>query len=125
MLTAAESAQDAALVPKAAAIVDAFTNSGARLLGTGSFVFNSNRDGLPSLYVADAAHPKAAPRKLPTPNERVQSATILPDERTVLFTSDVGADRKFRIFRVGIDGSGLENLTPGETLDRSPPIVAS
>lgn len=124
VLTAEQRAKDAALAPKAAAFVDAFTNRGALLTRSGEVVYVSTKEGLPALYVGDATHPKAAPRKLPTPAERVQSADMLPDEATVLFTSDVGSDGNFHIFRVGIDGTRFKDLTPGEALHRDRPHVA-
>ena len=44
-------------------------------------------------------------------------ATALPD----IFTRDEAGDESFRIFRMGTDGSGVTNLTPGEALDRDEP----
>ena len=123
-LSVEQAARDAALVPKAAAFLAAFSNSGAHVTRSGAVVFSSNRDGLPQLYVADAAHPSAPPRRLPTPRERVRGATLTSDERTVLFASDVGSDGNFHIFRTGVDGTGLADLTPGEKMHRNGPIVA-
>src|SRR5262249_49562151 len=90
----------------------------------GVFVFSSTRDGLPQLYAADAAHPSAPTRRLPTPNERAGGIVLTADERTVLFAGDTGADGNFHIWRVGVDGQGLKDLTPGEKLHRDPPYVA-
>jgi dipeptidyl aminopeptidase/acylaminoacyl peptidase len=117
-------ARDAELVPKATAFLAAFTNGGAHLALSGALVFSSDRDGLTQLYVADAARPKDPPRRLPTAKERVRGATLTPDERTVLFASDVSSDGNFHIFRVGIDGTGLTDLTPGEKMHRDRPTVA-
>jgi acetyl esterase/lipase len=123
-LTAAQLARDAELVPKATAFLAAFSNGSAHVTRSGALLFASNRDGLNQLYVADAAHPKDAPRHLPTAKERIQGATLTTDERTVLFASDVGADGNFHIFRIGLDGTGLADLTPGAKMHRNPPSIA-
>ena len=125
ILTDAQLAEDAALTPKAAALVGAFANVGPVLLADGRVVFMSTRDGVPALYVGDAKSPAAAPRKLPGPDERIRGFTLLPDERTVLFLSDVKSDEFFSIFRVDIDGTGLRNLTPDAKLRRDLPAVAA
>jgi dipeptidyl aminopeptidase/acylaminoacyl peptidase len=90
----------------------------------GQVAFVSTRDGLPQLYVGDAAHPDAPPRKLPVPAERVLAPRLLPDGKTLVFSSDVGSDEKFHIFRIGLDGSGLADLTPTGELHRRSAIVA-
>src|SRR5215471_4951032 len=51
VLSEAQRARDAALAPKAAAFVDAFTNYGAAPLKNGRVVFLSTRDGIPTLYL--------------------------------------------------------------------------
>jgi dipeptidyl aminopeptidase/acylaminoacyl peptidase len=119
-----QQARDAALAASTQPYLAAFTNSGAMLTRSGTVVFSSNRDGIPQLYVADAARPKDPPRRLPAPAERVVGATLTPDERTVLFASDVGANGKFHIFKVGVDGTGLLDLTPQGEVHRDPPSVA-
>ena len=124
VLSAAQLARDAALAPRTQALLRAFTNSRPRLLSDGRVVFVSNRDGLPAIYVGDAAQPSASPRKLPGPDERVAGYEVLPDQKTVLFTADVKSDQRFAIFKVGLDGTGLANLTPDEALSRSVPLVA-
>jgi acetyl esterase/lipase len=123
-LTPAQIARDAELSPKAMAFLAAFANIGAHLTRTGSVLFSSNRDGLAQLYVGDLAHPKDPPRQLPTPKERVQGATLTADQKSVLFASDVASDGNFHIFRVGLDGTALTDLTPGETMHRNPPVIA-
>jgi dienelactone hydrolase len=123
-LTAEQKARDAARVPSALALLEAYSDSGARLAKSGTLVFVSTRDGLPQLYAANAAKPDEAARKLPTPKERVGGAALTSDERAVLFASDVGADGNFHIYRVGVDGTGLADLTPGEKLHRDSPRVA-
>src|SRR5262245_16565820 len=115
VLTPAQDERDRAIAAKVAPILDAFTNSAPQLLRDGRVVYVSNRDGLPALYVADTRQPTTPPRKLPTPDERVGAVRVLPDERSILFTSDVKSDGNFRIFRVDLDGGGPPtDLTPGE-----------
>lgn len=102
----------------AARYYDAFTNSFPLLTNDGHVVFVSNRDGLPQLYLGEVAHPDAAPRRLPTPKERVATPVLAPDGKSVLFLSDVGTDQKFHVWRVNLDGSGLADLTPGDDTRR-------
>ena len=123
-LTEAQRARDQALLPQAAAILGAYSNTGAQLTRSGAVVFISTRDGLPQLYVGDEAHPDAPPRRLPSPPERVGGFALTPDEKTVLFRSDVGSDNQFHLFAVGLDGKGLVDLTPGEKLQRGWPVPA-
>ena len=111
VLSAAQLARDAALAPRTEALLKAFTNGRPRLLSDGRVVFLSNRDGLPAIYVGDAAQPSASPRKLPGPDERIAGYEVLPDQKTVLFAADVKSDQLFAIFKVGLDGTGLANLT--------------
>jgi dipeptidyl aminopeptidase/acylaminoacyl peptidase len=124
LLGAEQKRRDGALRPTADAILGAHNNGSAHLTRSGTLVFLSNRDGLPQLYVADAAHPDAPAKRLPTPKERVAQAVLSPDDRTVLFASDVAADGNFHIFSIRIDGTALTDLTPNEKLHRNAPIVA-
>jgi dipeptidyl aminopeptidase/acylaminoacyl peptidase len=111
--------RDAELAARAAGYIDAFTNSEPALTRDGKrVVFVSNRDGLPQLYVADVAKPRAAPRRLVTTTQRVTGAFPTRDGKAVLFRSDTGADEHWSIFRVGLDGKDLIDLTPGERLNR-------
>jgi dipeptidyl aminopeptidase/acylaminoacyl peptidase len=105
-------------------VLAAFSNGEAFVTRAGALVFVSNRDGLAQLYVSDIARPKEPPRRLPGPKEGVGDLTLTADERSVLFTSDVGGDGNYRIFRVGIDGTGLTELTPGPTMHRNAPRIA-
>jgi dipeptidyl aminopeptidase/acylaminoacyl peptidase len=123
-LTPQQVARDAELLPRARAVLDAFGNGAAYVTRTGTLVFMSNRDGLAQVYVSDLARPKDPPRRLPTPQERIVGVTPTADERSVLFASDVGGDGNFRIFRVGLDGTGLTELTSGGAMHRDPPIIA-
>jgi dipeptidyl aminopeptidase/acylaminoacyl peptidase len=124
VLTAGEAAGDAALLPRATAVLAQFSNWDAKLTRAGAVVFTSDRDGRAQLYVGDAAHPDAAPTRLPSPAERVMGASLTADERAVVFVSDTGGDESFHVFRVGIDGSSLSDLTPDGTRHRGPPVVA-
>jgi dipeptidyl aminopeptidase/acylaminoacyl peptidase len=124
VLTPAQRVKDADLATKVASFVDAYLNYAATPLKDGRVVFVSTRDGIPTLYVADAKAPAAPPRRLVSLDERVRGYSVLPDERTVLFTSDVKSDENFSIFRIDLDGSGLKNLTPGVQLHREAPAVA-
>ncbi|HVY44268.1 MAG TPA: S9 family peptidase [Minicystis sp.] len=124
VLSAAQAAKDAARVPVARALLDAYADGGALFTRSGAYVFGSTRGGLPELYVGDAARPREAPRRLPTPKERVAAATLTSDDRTVLFLRDAGGDRNFHVYAIGLDGTGLVDLTPGEVLHRNRPHVA-
>jgi protease II len=124
VLTDAQQKRVAELEARAKVFLDAFVNLRPQLLSDGRVVFVSNRDGLPALYVGDTAHPDGTPRRLPSPDERVGEFKVLPDQQTVVFTSDVKSDQLYRIFKVGVDGGGLENLTPTETLTRRDLVTA-
>lgn len=116
--TAGQRARDAELAARAAPFVDAFSNTTPVLAHDGQVVFVSTRDGLPQLFVGELAHPERAPRKLPGPAERTVRPRLSPDGKTLVFLSDVGSDEKFHIFRIGLDGSGLADLTPAVELHR-------
>jgi len=109
----------AELSRKARPLVDAFLNSEALFSRDGrQVVMVSNRDGLPQLYVADAARPDSPAKRLFESKERVVLDRTTPDGKSVLFRSDHGADEKWSIWRVNLDGSGLAELTPGERMQR-------
>jgi dipeptidyl aminopeptidase/acylaminoacyl peptidase len=115
----AAAARDAELAAHAARYFDAFTNSEPVLTRDGSrVVFVSTRDGLPQLYIADAADPRAVATRLVTTAQRVTDPVPTADGRALLFRSDTGGDEQWSIFRVGLDGQGLIDLTPGERLNR-------
>jgi dipeptidyl aminopeptidase/acylaminoacyl peptidase len=130
-LTDAQRARDQALAPKAAAVVDAYPNVAgifsSLVADVGKdkkrFVFASLRDGVPEIYLGDASKPADPPRALTTGPERAIWAALTHDEKYVLFTRDEGADENWRIYRVGLDGSGLTNLTPGPKLHRDEPVL--
>jgi dipeptidyl aminopeptidase/acylaminoacyl peptidase len=119
-----DSPRVAELAKQFAAIVDAFENQEAVFSRDGkTVVFVSTRDGLPQLYAADASRPEAPAVRLATTKERITAPLTLADGKTVLFRSDFGADENWSLFRVGLDGTGLVELTPGAKLRRDPPIV--
>jgi dipeptidyl aminopeptidase/acylaminoacyl peptidase len=120
----ADAQRDAELSKKAAALVDAFVNTEALLSRDGKkVVLVSNRDGLPQLYVADATRPDSPAQRLFASNERVTLDRTMPDGKSVLFRTDRGADEKWSIWRVNLDGSGLTELTPGEPTQRDTAFV--
>jgi dipeptidyl aminopeptidase/acylaminoacyl peptidase len=104
--------------------VDAFVNTEARLTRDGKqVVLVSNRDGLPQLYVSDATRPGSPARRLLETKERVTLDGTTPDGKSVLFRMDHGADEKWSVFKVDLDGSGLVELTPGEPMQRDHAFV--
>jgi dipeptidyl aminopeptidase/acylaminoacyl peptidase len=119
----APSGQDAAriadLARKAEPLVDAFINTDPRFTPDGKqLVFVSNRDGLPQVYVANAARPEEPAKRLFEWRERVSLVSITPDSKALLFLSDQGADENWSIWKAGLDGSAPVELTPGEKLNR-------
>jgi dipeptidyl aminopeptidase/acylaminoacyl peptidase len=118
-------ARDAELRAKVAPIVDAFLNSAAIFTRDGKrVVFVSNRDGLPQLYVADAARPNSPARRLLDWPQRMQIVQTTPDGKSLLFRSDQGADENWSIWKVDLDGSKAVELTPGEKMQRDHAHVA-
>jgi len=115
----ASSARVAELAGKAQPLVDAFLNSEALLSRDGKqVILVSNRDELPQLYVADATRPESPARRLLETTERVTLDATTPDGKAVLFRTDHGADEKWSIWKVNLDGSGAVELTPGEPMQR-------
>jgi dipeptidyl aminopeptidase/acylaminoacyl peptidase len=114
----------AELAKSITAIVDAFENVEPVFTRDGKgIVFVSTRDGLPQLYVAEAGRPDAAAVRLAATKERVTTPIPLPDGKSLLFRSDFGADENWSLFRIGLDGTGLVELTPGVRLRRDKPLV--
>lgn len=126
VLTEAQRRRDDELAPKASAIVDAFPNhNGAFSSLVASYsrdgkriLFGSTRDGAPEIYLGELDRPGEKPAAVTTGPERATWATFTPDGRSVLFLRDSKGDENHAIWRVGLDGAGLTNLTPGETLHR-------
>jgi dipeptidyl aminopeptidase/acylaminoacyl peptidase len=117
-------ARDAELAQQLAQYVDAFTNSNATFSRDGGkIVFQSNRDGLPQLYVADTQAPEAPATRLTQTTERVIEGLSLPDGKHVLYASDKGADENWSFFVVPVAGGEPRELTPGQPLNRDFPFV--
>jgi len=115
---------DPAVAAKVTGFLEAFTEYSPDFTPDGKrVVFLSNRDGLPQMYIGDLAKPAASPARIVTTSERVGGMQVLKDGKTILFLSDVGADEHWSIYRVGIDGNGLVDLTPGERINRDGPVV--
>jgi dipeptidyl aminopeptidase/acylaminoacyl peptidase len=117
-------ARDAELAQQVALYVDAFGNGNAVFSRDGSkIVFQSNRDGLPQLYVADAKAPEAPATRLTQTTERVMEGLPLPDGQNVLYASDKGADENWSFFVVPLAGGEPRELTPGQPLNRDFPFA--
>jgi dipeptidyl aminopeptidase/acylaminoacyl peptidase len=129
VLTDAQKTRDEARVPLATAIVDAYSNWGgffSSLVANVSpdgrhVVFASTRDGLPEIYEGDTAHVAAPPRAVTLGPQRAIWADYTLDGKSILFLRDDKGDEKHHIWRVGVDGAGLVDLTPGEALHRGEP----
>jgi dipeptidyl aminopeptidase/acylaminoacyl peptidase len=118
----ADAARDAELAKAATSVIDTFVNYEAAFTHDGKrVVFLSNRDGLPQLYVADAAKPASPATRLVTTTERMTGATPTRDGKALIFGSDHGADENWSLFRVDLDGKNLVELTPGAKLRRDDP----
>jgi dipeptidyl aminopeptidase/acylaminoacyl peptidase len=131
VLTDAQRKRDDELTPRAATVVDAFMNSNgffatlaARWSPDGKkILFGSTRDGAPQIYLGDPARPGGAPVRVTTGPDRVLSAVFTRDGKSILFPRDDKGDEQYALWRVGLDGSGAVNLTPGERLQRGTPIL--
>src|SRR5690242_9354718 len=122
--TGAAASRDAELAKIATGLLDAFTNTAPVLSRDGKrVIFNSNRDGLPQLYIADATKPDAPATRLATTKERMTQPTTTKDGKSVIFKSDKGADENWDFFRVDLDGKNLVQLTSGEPLNRDDAVI--
>lgn len=130
-LTSEQKQRDAARTTLAASIVDAYPNSGGMFTSLVAewspdakrVLFGSMRDGLPEIYEGDAVKIADAPRAVTTGPERALSASYTPDGKSILFLRDAKGNEEHHIWRVGTDGAGLFDLTPGEGMRRSAPRV--
>ena len=119
-----DSARVKELAKTAAAVFEAFTDGEAAFTRDGKrVVFVSNRDGLPQLYVADAARSDSAAVRLAATKQRMSAPVPLADGKRVLFRSDTGADENWSLFVCGLDGNGLTELTGGTKRQRDVPTV--
>jgi dipeptidyl aminopeptidase/acylaminoacyl peptidase len=120
----ADAARDAELGKQALTFIDAFFNTAGNFTPDGKdVIFVSNRDGLPQIYLAETSKSGAPPRRVLVTQQRIDSPSPLPGGDGIVFRMDKGADENWSIFRVNLDGSGLEELTPGEKLQRDAPVV--
>jgi dipeptidyl aminopeptidase/acylaminoacyl peptidase len=131
VLTEEQKQRDAALVPRVAAIVDAYPNWNgffSSLVANFSpdgkrFLFGSTRDGIPEIYLGEVDRPADPPKTITTGPERAIFASFTRDGKAILFLRDTKGDENHCIFRVNADGTGLTNLTPGEKLRRHEPLL--
>jgi len=131
VLTDDQRQRDGALAPLVTSIVDAYPNWNgffSTLVANFSpdgkrIVFGSQRDGIPEIYLGDVAHPEGAPRAVTTGPERSIWAGFTPDGASILFLRDTRGDENHAIWRVNVDGTNLQNLTPGQTLHRGEPVI--
>lgn len=69
-------------------------------------------------------HPSAPKREVETifedPKGTIYDANLSFDAKTVYFSYDPNGGNRWKIFRIGIDGSGLKQLTFGDFYDFSP-----
>jgi len=122
--TAKGDAREAEFGKLAAGYVDAFNNGDAMFTPDRKrVVIQSNRDGLPQIYLGEVAKPAAKPLRLVTSGERALMSRLTKDGKTLLFRQDSGADENWSIYRVGLDGKDVVELTPGEKLNREDPII--
>jgi dipeptidyl aminopeptidase/acylaminoacyl peptidase len=122
--TGDDAARDAELAKDATDIYDAFYDQSPLISPDGTkVVFKSNRDGIPTLYVADPNKGDSKVTRLVPSNERVSDFFYVDGGKSILFLSDKSADENWSYFKVGLDGTGLTELTPGETLHRDRPFV--
>ncbi|MGH7293334.1 MAG: S9 family peptidase, partial [Polyangiaceae bacterium] len=80
-------------------------------------------DGSPQIYLGDVAHPSEKPRALTQGPERSIWAALTWDGKYVVYNRDEGADENWRLWRVGLDGTGATDLTPGDKKHRDEPIL--
>jgi hypothetical protein len=100
-LTEEQHQRDLALAPRAAAMVDAYSNMNgiftslvAQTTKDGKHVlFGSNRDGTPQIFLGEVAHPFDAPRALTTGPERSIWAALTWDGKYVVYNRDQAPTR--------------------------------
>ncbi|MDY7225494.1 S9 family peptidase [Hyalangium rubrum] len=123
-VASADAARVAEFARQVTPLVDAFINSEALFTRDGKQVLlSSNRDGLPQIYIADAARPDSPAKRLLNWSERMTITATTPDGKSLLFRSDKGADENWSLWKVNLDGSQPVELTPGEKLNRDGAFV--
>ena len=130
-LTDEQHQRDLALAPRAAALVDAYSNMNGIFTSLVAqttrdrkhVLFGSNRDGMPEIYLGDVARPSDAPRALTSGPERSIWAALTWDGKYVVYNRDEGADENWHLWRVALDGTGATDLTPGDKKHRDEPVL--
>lgn len=131
VLTAEQLQRDRDRVALAESIVDAYPNWNgffSSLVANWSpngkhIVFGSLRDGLPEIYVGEVAKPSAPPRPITRGPDRAIWGRYTVDGKQIIFLRDANGDENHHIWRMNADGTGLKDLTPGETLHRDEPVL--
>jgi dipeptidyl aminopeptidase/acylaminoacyl peptidase len=118
---ASNSAREKELAARAAIVVAAFANKQAELTRDGkTLYFLSDRDGISTLYRADAGDPAAPATRLLDRPERIGDFRVSRDGRSLILRSDTSGDERWSLFRADLDGANLVELTPGARLQRGP-----
>lgn len=117
-------AREAEFAKLASGYVEAFVNNSAIFTpDRARIVFQSNRDGLPQLYVAEVGRPADEPLRIVVSTERAFLEGVTQDGKSVIYRQDTGADESWSIHRVDLDGKNTIELTPGEKLQRDAPYL--
>ena len=89
-------------------------------VGTNIWAARPARPGC-GIHLWDPAHPDAAPRTLfSDPDGCIYDLNLSYDARTVFFTYQRKDEKHWHIWRIGVDGSGLKQLTDGAFHDINP-----
>jgi dipeptidyl aminopeptidase/acylaminoacyl peptidase len=122
--TEAQLAADKALEPSAIAVVGAFFNATRALSKDNKrLLFASDRSGVMQLYLGDVDKKADAPIAITKGQDRATFGDFTRDGKWILFSRDHNNDEFFHLYRVGLDGSGEKDLTPGK-LRNDAPILA-
>ena len=132
-LSDAQKQRDAARAPLATSVVRAYPNWDgffSSLVASYSpdgkhVLFGSMRSGLPEIYEGDTAKIGADPRAVTAGPERAIWARYTPDGNSILYLRDSKGDENHHIFRVNVDGSGLQDLAAAGSppLHRGEPLI--
>ena len=131
ILTSEQAQRDQNRVALAESIVDAYPNWDgffSSLVANWSpdgrhVIFGSLRDGLPEIYVGEVARPADPPKTVTQGPERSIWARYSVDGKWIFFLRDNKGDENHHIWRVGADGTGPVDLTPGEPMHRDEPVL--
>jgi len=122
----ASSARVAELAGKAQPLVDAFLNSEALLRPRWQAGDPGLQPRRPSPALRGGCDPAGIAGAAPAGNDRAGDAGRhhTPDGKAVLFRADHGADEKWSIWKINLDGSGAVEITQGEPMQRDAAHVA-